>query len=887
MSVTTKAQESCYSTHESTILPSSEQLSSALFNIPKTSKANPGASPRYTPNYSNFSYFSNNQSKYSQNKTENSEILSDKNSRARNDFEIGQKSQKTWKEEAEFNYNIGDLQQLLSKHSAKIKHSSDTNQDSVTDSLLGFLQRKSFEKNVQDNFFCETTETSQAVVSVWNKNKSEESGVLKKKENTDDPKLLNELLNKAISEKEEKRIKNLEEKKKILKKEILDDLVAENEGKKTKRDAMSHYQEDKAHHKRAGNYGDFSQWDYLNPQDMQTGNSHNSHNRRGHLPFCGTSQSHSVAWNTMGMGMPHQSNPYYSNPHGHVLPAHAHTEYRYNQWNNPNHKGAGNIQNAHSQNSSGAQSKPEVKHVPQNKSHNTSQEFSVPANPPTEYSKLRTSPHDMVHRTPPPELTHRGSHSDYPPSISPALRNPPPLRTPPPLPGHPKNIVGNPLSGLQMLVANQETEDPPQKMDNYQQESVDLSAHSEATKLKEDNVNKSECEKKEDSKNSSPIVNPVKNSSDDSTEKPVELTAKNLDKNEQSVEGNAEKEISSTNDSAAKENDNCTRGSAGDSDRNNENENEKGKKEEEKEKLEMTEKKVECSNEKETSTAEDSPQGAQQDVKEAEKEIKEEETKTDEDEEIARQLASLDGPESKTDANCTTNKEGSKVTDSRILESTVSKLRSRRKSSNEVPASSSSEEVDESKKSPQKRKASGGDKPEPDSKKVYIEVESELEKMFQGVGELLPEESNDLPTVSSTSADIKPTPSENSKKAPKKRNSRMARSGRLSSGQSSGSENPSHRGKSKSLGARDENRKKPKKNLCDLMESSRKGPVLHVEGTREAPTSVVVVNFPKGDDEDEKDKSVAKKGSMSGGRSISHHNELDYRGESATFVKLD
>ena len=61
-----------------------------------------------------------------------------------------------------------------------------------------------------------------------------------------------------------------------------------------------------------------------------------------------------------------------------------------------------------------------------------------------------------------------------------------------------------------------------------------------------------------------------------------------------------------------------------------------------------------------------------------------------------------------------------------------------------------------------------------------------------------------------------------------------------------------------------------------------RGPVVHVEGPRDSPLSIQVVNVPREDEEDrskEKRKSV---GNGNAGRSkrLSHQNDLDYRGES-------
>lgn len=61
-----------------------------------------------------------------------------------------------------------------------------------------------------------------------------------------------------------------------------------------------------------------------------------------------------------------------------------------------------------------------------------------------------------------------------------------------------------------------------------------------------------------------------------------------------------------------------------------------------------------------------------------------------------------------------------------------------------------------------------------------------------------------------------------------------------------------------------------------------RGPVVHVEGPRDSPLSVQVVNAPR-EDEEEKSKEKRKSGMGNGntGRSkrLSHQNDLDYRGK--------
>ncbi|KAL0278749.1 UNVERIFIED_CONTAM: hypothetical protein PYX00_000478 [Menopon gallinae] len=796
-SSSTKSQQS-YLTHENNIFPSSEHISSTLFNIPKSTKTNSNSLPRYSANYSNFSYFSNNQPKYSQSK--NTKVLADKQ-KSKSEFEIPQKLQKSCKDETEFNCNIGDLQQFLSKHGSKIKNSSDSSQDSVTDSLLNFLQRKTYEKSFHDNFPYESSDINQVLVSICSKSRSEEVSDLKKKD--DETKSINDLLPKVFAEKEEKRGKNVEERKKSTQKEILDEITIECEEKKTKRDAMSHYQEDKSH-KRPPNYGDFNQWDYLNAQDIQASSNHG---RRG-IPFCGSSQSHSMAWNPMGM--PHQTNPYYSNPHGHVLPAHAHTEYRYNQWNNPNHKNVTNIQNAHSQNAVLAQSKLDVKHNTQN----SIQDFGLQMN--SDYSKVRNSPHDMVLRTPTPDAS-RSIHSDYSTSISPALKNPP-LRTPPPVA---KSVISNPLTDLQMLVTNQDTEKLPEKPDVYQLETVDLSAHSDVKQKESADDKDNKVSSNKDSRSPVSVIQTkpkVSSESDKAAEKPVELTAKPSGKSDQN-----EKEISSTNSSNKSD-------SAG--------------------KKEVEDKKEESSRETDLTViktkTDENTKNTQKEQGETGKTETTESSKSECD--IAKMLERLDGSNAEEKSESKKPENGN----------------------SEMPATSSNE-VGEVKREEDKGKASD-EKSEPE-KKLLMEVESDLQ-ILEGVGE----ENNDLPTVSSTSVDVKPSTSESTKKTARKRPSRTNRSARLSSGQSSGSENHSQKKKSKCSKSKEENRKKMKKSLYE-MDFARRGPVLHLEGPRDSPSSVMIVNYPKGDDEDEKDKSLAKKQILSSNRS-KHHNELDYKGRS-------
>ena len=59
-----------------------------------------------------------------------------------------------------------------------------------------------------------------------------------------------------------------------------------------------------------------------------------------------------------------------------------------------------------------------------------------------------------------------------------------------------------------------------------------------------------------------------------------------------------------------------------------------------------------------------------------------------------------------------------------------------------------------------------------------------------------------------------------------------------------------------------------------------RGPVVHVEGPRDSPLSIQVVNAPR-EEEEEKSKEKRKTiGNSNAGRSkrLSHQNDLDYRG---------
>lgn len=852
-----RSQQPSFLAEEEVKFASTDQ--SSLFNYTKISKPNSGPTPKYTASQSNFANFSNNQLKYTTGQ-ESIDLCFEKNSRSKKDYEVTQKHLKTFKEdETEIGCNFGEWQQFLSKHGTKIKHTSEANQDLVTDSFLHFLQKKTQEKNSQENYSYDFSDVSQILVSLTSKYKSEELSALKKKEGNEDSKLMNDFLTKILLEKEEKRFKSLDEKKKIVRKEIFDDFSNELDDK-IKRDAMSQYQEEKTHHKRSTNFNDLNQWDYLNQQDIQ--NSNSNHNRREHFSFVGSSQAHSVGWNPMGMSMPRQSNPYYSNPHGHVLPAHAHSEFRYNQWNNPNQKNIPNIHNAHSQNTILPQSRLDTKHHPD--ISNSVTDFVLPGGPPSEFSKIRNSPRDIMLRTPPPDKCRSGLHSDHHASASPAIRNPT-TRTPS-LSTHSKTVISNPLSDLQMLVTNQESDDPTQKPDSYQQESVDLSAHSDTSKHKENSIKKEiqpVNENNSDRKEFRPPISVIQTKNkqvfskkEEMCEKPVELTSKNSEKNTEgeisssirlnNLENNCQvnaKETGNKSEIVDKEVTNCTK--------NVEEPNKTSVIVEKDGKVSNTNEKIE---EVIPKKAEANLENSK--AKPVEMEVEntvqsEERTKPDE----------LPEPEKEEKAALSVSEDVEKSETSNLIEGgTLTEVSPKIKS-----------DIESS-----KRKASD-EQSDNESKRTFLEVESQLEKMF-GIGE----ENSDLPTVSSTSAEVRPSSSETSKKTPKKKPSRKSRAFRLSSGQSSSSESQFFNKKFRTSLNKEDNKKKVKKSICDSMD--RRGPFLHIEGSKESPSCVTVINFPKGDDEDERDKSAVKKQSLNSIRP-KHHNELDYRGEELFMLK--
>lgn len=56
-----------------------------------------------------------------------------------------------------------------------------------------------------------------------------------------------------------------------------------------------------------------------------------------------------------------------------------------------------------------------------------------------------------------------------------------------------------------------------------------------------------------------------------------------------------------------------------------------------------------------------------------------------------------------------------------------------------------------------------------------------------------------------------------------------------------------------------------------------RGPVVHVEGPRDSPLSIQVVNGPREEEEEKRNKSLGN-GNANRSKRLSHHNDLDYRG---------
>lgn len=158
------------------------------------------------------------------------------------------------------------------------------------------------------------------------------------------------------------------------------------------------------------------------------------------------------------------------------------------------------------------------------------------------------------------------------------------------------------------------------------------------------------------------------------------------------------------------------------------------------------------------------------------------------------------------------------------------------------------------------------------SNNPFIEVESELEKMFAGIVE--PADGNDSVPQPSTSEPKKSVVSKRPVAKRKKANSRRVPDNSLFDG-SSGETSPvkkrgrkrvndsgSERGSKKMKTDSSDSFKKgrvPKDVVSDSV-SNKKGPFVHIEGSKESPASVVVVNSGlRADDDDALDKASARK----------------------------
>ncbi|XP_066603857.1 uncharacterized protein CG5098 [Prorops nasuta] len=199
----------------------------------------------------------------------------------------------------------------------------------------------------------------------------------------------------------------------------------------------------------------------------------------------------------------------------------------------------------------------------------------------------------------------------------------------------------------------------------------------------------------------------------------------------------------------------------------------------------------------------------------------------------------------------------------------------------------------------------------------FNEVESELEKMFAGIVETDAEVKKEV-TKTEISGDIKISPKvEESDEKLKDTSSNLTtvskvetvkgkkgKKGRMASGKrkiSRSNENifdtsPKKDTKKRkaSKGSKKQDVKKLKKNtkidgLREMTYDSgsnassirSRGPVVHVEGPRDSPLSIQVVNAPR-EEEEEKSKEKRKSiGNGNAGRSkrLSHQNDLDYRGK--------
>ncbi|XP_015609135.1 uncharacterized protein CG5098 isoform X2 [Cephus cinctus] len=215
----------------------------------------------------------------------------------------------------------------------------------------------------------------------------------------------------------------------------------------------------------------------------------------------------------------------------------------------------------------------------------------------------------------------------------------------------------------------------------------------------------------------------------------------------------------------------------------------------------------------------------------------------------------------------------------------------------------------------------------------FNEVESELEKMFAGIVEtdvdlkkeeekqevvttdvkdetvlkvensennsvvLMTETEACNPTDVSSTVDSKPSPKKGKKAKGRGGKRKISRSSENIFGTSGGGETPQKdikKRRASKAARKQEVSKKTKKNakidgLREIAYDSgsnassirSRGPVVHVEGPRDSPLSVQVVNAPR-EDEEEKNKEKRKSiGNGNAGRSkrLSHQNDLDYRGK--------
>lgn len=223
----------------------------------------------------------------------------------------------------------------------------------------------------------------------------------------------------------------------------------------------------------------------------------------------------------------------------------------------------------------------------------------------------------------------------------------------------------------------------------------------------------------------------------------------------------------------------------------------------------------------------------------------------------------------------------------------------------------------------------------------FVEVESELAKMFAGIVEVDPEVKNEESKVELANAQIQDdsaavkfeglensilpiTESQNVQNNPidvsstidTKLSGKKGKKGKMQGGKrkiSRSTENifgttddsppkeVKKRRTSKGSKKQDQASKKAKKNtkidgLREMAYDSgsnassirSRGPVVHVEGPRDSPLSIQVVNAPR-EEEEEKSKEKRKSvGNGNGGRSkrLSHQNDLDYRGRYICEMKI-